>query len=163
MLNKIIFAVALSLYLASPFAVYADNISSSIKEPLIKPNAGFYYLFKRGYEKILEKFQFSDDSKLNYHQNLTLTRLSELKYVAETKDIGELQKSTERFSYEAGKLAQLSEKLNSKDKASIQNRFKEYKPVLEKLRDLYIYNSSFWRLIQYDIDTLDILSKKLES
>lgn len=161
MFSRIIFAVSLSLYLASPFAVYAD-ISQSIKEPLIKPGAGFYYLFKRGYEKILEKFQFSNASKLNYHQNLLLTRLSELKYVAERKDLGELQKSTERFSFEAGKLTQLSEKLSGIDKTSIRNKFKEYKQVLEKLRDLYIYNSSFWRLIQYDIDTLDILSKKLE-
>lgn len=163
MFSRIIFAVALSLYLVSPFAVYAGAISQSIKEPLIKPNGDIFYNVKRGYEKILEKFQFSNASKLNYHQNLLLTRLSELKYVAERKDLGQLQKSTERFSYEAGKLTQLSEKLHSIDKASIQNKFKEYKPVLEKLRDLYVYNSSFWRLIQYDIDTLDILSKKLES
>ncbi len=163
MLIKIIFLIALSLYLWSPFAVYADDISQNIKEPFIKPNAGFYYQFKRGYEKIFEKFQFSSASKLNYYQNLLLTRLSELKYVAETKDLDDLQRSTERFSYEAGKIVQLSEKLNSTDNARIQNQFKEYKPILEKLRDLYSYNSSYWKLIQYDIDTLDILSKKLKT
>lgn len=146
-----------------PSAAYADNISQSIKEPFIKPNAGFYYQFKRGYEKILEIFQFSNNSKLNYRQNLLLTRLSELKYIAEKKDIGELQQSTERFSYEAGKVGQLAEKLSSSDKTSVQNKFKEYQPVLEQLRDLYAYNSSYWKLIQYDIDTLDILSKKLKT
>ena len=161
--NKIVFAVVLSLCLVSPFAVYADNISQSIKEPLIKPNGGFYYIFKRGYEKILEKFQFSNASKLNYHQNLLLNRFSELKYVAEKNDVGELQTSTQRFSYEAGKLAQLSGKLNSTDNARIQNLFREYKPVLERLRDLYPANSSFWMLLQHDINTLEILSKKLQS
>ena len=58
---------------------------------------------------------------------------------------------------------ELSKKLVSSDKSSIQNKFKEYKPILEKLRDIYPANSSFWMLIQYDIDTLDILSKKLET
>ena len=88
MLKKIIFLIVLSLYLTSPFAVYANDISQNLKEPFIKPNAGFYYLIKRSYEKILEIFQFSDKSKLNYHQNLILTRLSELKYVSETKNLG---------------------------------------------------------------------------
>ncbi len=163
MFSRIIFLIALSLYILLPSSSYAESISQSIKEPLIKPNGGFYYIVKRGYEKILEKFQFSDNSKLNYRQNLLITRLSELKYVAERKDIGELQQSTERFSYEAGKVGQLAEKLSSSDKTSVQNKFKEYQPVLEQLRDLYVYDSSYWKLIQYDIDTLDILSKKLKT
>lgn len=161
MFRKLIYLATMFLYFASPFIVYADNTVDNIKEPSIKPSGGFYYLIKRGYEKILEKFQFSDNSKLTYHQNLLLNRLSELKYVAERKELHELQKATERFSYEAGKLAQISERLKNADKIKIQNQFNEYKPVLEKLRDLYEYNSSFFRLIQYDIDTLDILSKKL--
>ena len=161
MLHKIVFLTVLSLYLASPFTVRAANIPQSIKEPLYKPNAGFYYLIKRGYEKILEKLQLSDESKFKFHQNLLLTRFSELKFIAENKHLGELQKSTERFSYEAGKFAQLGSKLNSTDKTSIQNQFKEYKPILEKLRDLYPANSAYWMLLQHDINTLDILSKKL--
>lgn len=160
MFKEIIFLMALFLYSASPLAVYANNLLN-IKEPLIKPNGDMFYQIKRGYEKILEKFQLSDKSKLNYHQNLLLTRLSELKYVAERKNLTELQKSTERFSYEAGKITELSVKPDSKDKTGIKDRFKEYKPVLEKLRDLYPANSSYWMLIQYDIDTLDILSQKL--
>lgn len=161
MFKKIIFLITLTLYITSPFLVYAKDISQNIKEPSTKPDAGFYYLFKRSQEKILEKFQFSNSSKLNFHKKLMLERLSELKYVAETKSLGLLQISSQRFSYEAGKVVEYAQDMTQEDKDDVKNQFISYKPLLEKLRDIYPSNSSFWMLIQYDIDTLDILSKKL--
>lgn len=156
-MKKIIILLILFIYLFLPGMTYADDIN--LKEPVIKPG-GPFYLLKRGYEKILEKLQFSDESKLKYHQNLSLIRLAELKYIAENKKIGQLQVSSQRLSYEVGKTAEISTNLNKTDQKEIFNKLNQYKPVLEKLRDLYPDRSSFWRLIQYDIETLEILSGK---
>lgn len=122
-----------------------------------------YYDIKRLWEKINEQVRFSQQSKIEYSQILVENRLSELSYIAEEKQLDYFETSSNRLSAQAGIVANLAVKLaSSTKKAEIVLQFNQYIRVLEKLRDLYPANSSYWLLIQQNIDTLKILSEKLK-
>ncbi|MDO8637950.1 MAG: hypothetical protein Q7R43_00090 [Candidatus Daviesbacteria bacterium] len=120
------------------------------------------HFLKKVPQKIEENLQFSNKSKLHYHRDLLNKRILELKIVAENKDIGSLQTSSQRVSFETGKILEYTQNITLGEKNDIKNQFVSYKPTLEKLRDLFPANSSYWMFIQYDIDTLEIMSKKLD-
>lgn len=121
----------------------------------------FYYSFKRLWEKGMEKMQFSTQSKINFYQSQLNTRLAELNYVVENKLLSEVQASSERFAYYAGILTGELVKDNI-DKEKVIKEFEQMQIFLDKLRDKYPANSSYWMLIQHDINTLKILSESLK-
>lgn len=121
-----------------------------------------YYDIKRLWEKINEQMRFSQESKIGYSQILAENRLSELSYVAQEKKLDYFETSSNRLSAQVGTVVNLAAKTASpRKKAEIVLQFTKYINVLEKLRDLYSANSSYWLLIQQNIDTLNILSEKL--
>ena len=127
----------------------------------INPDSA-YYDIKRVWEKINEQVQFSQQNKLRYSRVLLENRLSELNYIAEGKQLDYFETSSNRLSAQAGTVANLAARTaSSTKKAEIVSQFTEYIRVLEKLRDLYPANSSYWLFIQQNIDTLNILSEKL--
>lgn len=153
-----VFVILLLLY-ASPII---DAVEESIifKNELINPGS-FYYSFKRLWEKGIEKLQFSKQSKINFHQSQLQTRLAELKYVVENRLLSEVQTSSERFAYQAGILTEELVREN-KNKEKTVKEFQLIQKFLEKLRDKYPANTSFWMLVQHDINSLSILSERLK-
>lgn len=120
------------------------------------------YSFKRVKEKTTEFFKLSHKSKSQYQQDLLEKRLSELVSLVKSKNANEIPNSTQRFAYEAGKLAEGSYKDDKDQKDIIIKIFEKYKPILEKIRDNFPSNSPHWLLSQHDINTLDILTDRLK-
>lgn len=137
-------------------------IEQNLNLPSTAINPGsFYYSFKRLWEKGMEKLQFSRKSKILFYQSQLRTRLAELNYVVENKLLSEVQTSSERFAYYAGILTEELIKENKYREQTIKE-FDQFTKFLEGLRDNYASNTSFWMLIQHDINTLRILSESLK-
>ncbi|MEK7616909.1 MAG: hypothetical protein AAB414_02555 [Patescibacteria group bacterium] len=160
--KKLIFSIfVVFLIICQPLAIGAAEESISLKNEAINPGS-FYYSFKRLWEKGLGKLQFSRQSKINFYQSQLKIKLSELNFVVEKKLLSEVQQASERFAFHAGILTDELIKQNSKDKEKTIKEFEVYGKFLEKLRDVYPANTSFWMLIQHDINTLKILSERLK-
>ncbi len=141
---------------------YAEE-TEQLELPNITVNPGsFYYPFKRLIEKGRERLIFSQDQKRAFYANLLKTRLSELNYVTSKRFLSEIQRSSERFAYYAGVLVGITEQNKVSEKEDLIKEFSKYSKFLEVLRDKYPANSSFWMLIQHDINTLSILSEQLK-
>lgn len=89
-------------------------------------------------------------------------RLSELNYVVEKEYLGEIQKASERLAFYAGKLEQEVRNNTRYMKNKTTDDFRMYQKILTTLRDKFPANSSFWMLMQHDINTLNILSDNLK-
>lgn len=148
--------------LVAPSLTFASENSISIKNEAINPGS-FYYFLKRGWEKFSLIILFWPQSKLNYENNLLGVRFAEFKKIAEDRELGEFQKASERLSYQAGVLTdQIVKQKNDQDKQQLMDKFSSFSKILPGLRDLYPANSSFWMLVQHNINTLNILSDKLK-
>ncbi len=159
--TKIIFSIFVVLLLFySPLPTGAVEESINIKNESINPGS-FYYTFKRLWEKGAEKLKFNKQSKIIFYQSQLKTRLAELNYVVENKLLSEVQTSSERFAYQAGILTEELVKEN-KGKSELVKEFDQFSIFLDKLRDKYPANTSFWMLVQHDINTLTILSERLK-
>lgn len=157
--KKIIFSIfVIFLSICQPLLINAAEETITLNNEVINPGS-FYYSFKRLWEKGIERFQFSKEAKITFYQSQLKIRLAELNYVVENKLLSEVQSSSERFAYQAGILAEVGEK--GKDSEKLIQEFEKYSKFLDTLRDKYPANSSFWMLIQHDINTLKILSENL--
>lgn len=151
----------LTLSLTDLSPTFADD-QLNLPSTTINPGS-FYYPLKRLWEKGSEKLQFSNDSKISFIQSQLKTRLAELNYVVEKKLLSEVQTSSQRFAYSAGILTkELIKQNNSNEKEKVTKEFEKYSKFLEQLRDKYAANTSFWMLIQHDINSLKILSDQLK-
>lgn len=156
--NLIFFSV---LFASHCGLVYAQEINQ-LELPKTAVNPGsFYYPVKRLWEKGREKLLFSEQSKVTFHKSLLKIRLAELNYVVEKNLLSVVQTSSERFAYTAGILTEELIKQN-KDKEITIKEFQQMQKFLERLRDKYVANTSFWMLIQHDINSLNILSDQLK-
>ncbi|MEK7169127.1 MAG: hypothetical protein AAB778_03885 [Patescibacteria group bacterium] len=120
------------------------------------------YSFKRIKEKGLMAIKISSKSKYKYSVILLEKRLSELISLVDVKDPNLIPGSSQRFSYQAGILADINSKLKESKKEDIKIKFENYKKILSELRDNYPANSAHWLLIQQNIDTLNILFDKIK-
>lgn len=161
-LRCLIIFVFLSLYLIFPvFSIASSPESFGLTTQLTLPGDSKYPA-KRLKEKVTEFFKFTQKSKSAYREVLLEKRLSELVILIENKNINDVANSTQRFAYQAGKLAEGSYNDNSERKNEIIALFEKYKPILDKMRDNFPSNSAFWLLSQQDIDTMNILTEKLK-
>lgn len=164
-MSKLIFK--LTLFLITPLflsgLVFGIN-TSELNLPNTKINPGsFYYPVKRIMEKGLVVLQFNQGQKIAFYKSQLKTRLSELNYVVEKNLLSEVQASSERFAYQAGILTEeLIRQNKATEKENLIKEFEQFSPFLDKLRDIYPANSSFWMLIQHDINSLKILSGRLK-
>lgn len=145
---------------------YSNALAAELNLPKtsVNPDKYLFFSIKRLVEKVTLYVQFSQESKVNYYKNLTLTRTSELKYVVENKLLGEVEKSTQRLSYQIGVLSDYiadNPKLSEK-KTEISSFLIRLKSPLENLRDQYSANSSYWMLVQHSINSIDINLEKLK-
>ena len=156
--------LAICLFVLSGFFNLIEGNENKINLPQQKVNPGsIYYLPKRIWEKSFSLVLFNKKAKVNYYNKLLDKRLSELSYVVENNVAGELEKATNRFSYYAGVVAETSEDSSDEMKNDIMNRFSQYSKMLESIRDKYPSSTAEWRFVQQNIDTLGILTKKLEN
>lgn len=156
--------LSLTILFSSPLSLIFAEEDGQVELVKTAVNPGsFYYPYKRLVEKIKERLVFSQEQKMSLYTSLLKIRLSELNFVASNKVLSEIQKSSERFSFQAGVLAQEvinQNKIN--EKIELVKKFDKYTKFLASLRDQYPANSSFWMLIQHDINTLNILSERLK-
>lgn len=131
----------------------------------INPNYYLLYSFKRLFEKADYYLQFNDQSKLNYYQRLTLTRMAELNNMVKANSQSDIEQATQRLSYQIGMLSDfiVSHKISLPNKQKeVSNLLNDLKDPLANLRDHYHSNSSYWLLLQDNINTIDINLKKLK-
>lgn len=122
----------------------------------------FYFSFIRLLEKISYKFQFSNDSKFKYSSSLINKRISELGFIVKNRRLNEVQRSSERLAYQVGTLTDFLIKQGNKQmKDQLKIKINTFFPVLSELRDNFPANSSFWMLIQHDINALKEYYEKL--
>lgn len=152
----------LTLFLSTATAVYAQSPESFGLTPQKTLPGSSAYTFKRMKEKVTVFFKFSKDAKINYRKCLLERRLSEYVTLIENKNQLETSDASQRVSYEAGMLADVSKNGSKEAKADVLKLFEKYKPVLAKMRDNFPANSAYWLLSQQDIDTMNILSEKLK-
>lgn len=159
----VLFLVTILLFTMSAELIYAEDAQQlELSKNSINPGS-FYYPFKRILEKGKEKLLFSQELKKKFHMSLLQVRLSELDYVVSNKVLSEIQTSSERFSYQAGILTQdLVKQNNTDEKTKLVKEFEKYGKFLANLRDKFPANSSYWMLVQHDINTLSILSEGLK-
>lgn len=158
-----IFKVFLALFLTLSFFVSEgfakDKFLISTETQKIYSDNPFYPL-KRLWEKIAPKILFFEDAKINYQKGLLNKRFAELKYSVENNLLDEIQRTSERFSYQAGVYNEKVKSQNDKNRRKVIEEFKKYASDVVILRDR-VPEGSFTRLIQYDIDSLNILSDQL--
>jgi len=158
---KIIF-ISLVIFLSSTSLLSAKSpVEYKLTEQKTLPNSPSYS-FKRIKEKGLMIIKITSKSKYDYSKLLLEKRLSELVSLVDIKDPNLITGSSQRFSYQAGILADLNTKLKLSQKESIKVTFDAYKKILSELRDNYPANSAYWLLIQQNIDTLNILFDKMK-
>ena len=142
--------------------VYAAT-TNQVPQTVINPGS-FLYPVKRAAEKILYFIQFSQTAKFNYQKDLLQTRLAELSDVAQNKSLGQIETSSQRFAYQAGILSDFIVSNQLKKEGNVLlSLFSKDAAILAKLRDLYPANSSYWLLLQQDIDTLMLNSEKIRN
>lgn len=143
--------------------IYAQE-STQLDLPKTSINPGsFYYPFKRLIEKSRERVTFSREGKISFYRSLFKIRLSELNYVVSKNFLSEVQGSSERFAYTAGILTEeVIKQKKADEKTKLTGDFSLYSKFLDTLRDKYPANSSFWMLIQHDINSLNILSEQMK-
>lgn len=133
----------------------------NLKAEMINPG-DFYYPAIRLWEKIAENFQLGTEAKFKYANPLIDKRMSELGYVVKNRRLGEVQRSSERLQYQVGILTEYLVKQGTpKMKDEIKAKIDIFFPALSELRDNFPANSSFWMLVQHDINSLKQYYEKL--
>lgn len=156
---EIILSIIIFVFLTNLSLVYGQQ-GINLPSVFIQPSMT-YYPVKRLFENLMEKFQFTNENKEKYYEDLLQKRLAELKYVVDRDYLDQVEKSTQRVSYRVGILTDyvVRKKLNNK-KQHLVDLYKEDKMILEKLRDKYPSNSSYWMLVQHIINSIDINQQK---
>lgn len=155
------------LFVAYGHAVNAESIvsDSSLKVEVqsVNPGDDYRYVLKRLKEKIaLFVFGFSSERKADYYIDLVDVRLSELKYVVDRKDIANIQTTSQRYAAISGELTDfvLTKNMTGYN-GKLVDVMSSHIPFLEKLRDSYPYDSSEYRFVQDDANSLKSHISKL--
>jgi hypothetical protein len=160
-MKKILIFLIVVILISSPISVFANQ--NDLPNVNLSP-VSFFYPLKRIYEKAIIRFYFNSNRKVDYYKSLVQERLAELNYVVEKEYLSEVEKSSQRFSYQVGSLTDfIVDKKFVNMNADLGNLFKKDRVILERLRDNYPANSSFWMLIQHSINSIDINQQKLKS
>lgn len=118
----------------------------------------------RLWEKINLFFKFSQKDKINYQQELTEKRLTELKYVIDSGKGDMIEETSSRYSTYLGNLTEtvMKNKMINK-KQELINMLENHNKVLENLIQGMEANSGFWLLLKHDINYVKIYSDQIKS
>lgn len=157
----VLFFLILSLFLDNDLVHAKEFDELNLPKQIVNPG-DFYYPVKRLWEKILERLNLNNEVKYRYYKSLLEFRMSELGFVVKNKRLGELERASQRFAFQTGILTDYLTKHGTKEqKDEILRRFKDFEAPLDELRDHFPANSSFWMLVQHDINSLKEYSEKL--
>lgn len=157
----IVTSVNFPLLVYSGASVKVSDLKSEVDQNPSDPGS-ISFLISRLFEKVSEKILFLEDSKVNFSKKILNKRFSELVYLAEKKDTEQIQRSSERFAYQAGLLADLIKDQPIAEKEKVVSLFNSYKDDLNKIKHNYEQDSGYWILMLHDINTLSILTARLE-
>lgn len=171
-MKKLFLSLAIFLFLgplvATTFA--EDSPASQSTEDIkleyekVNPDNTFPYAIKRIREKIsLKFFSFSKNKKADYLESLSATRLAELKYVVDKKNMADFEVATKRYYTAAGDYSNFITKNNLGDKKEEAKRFLSSNiPLLKKLRDSFDYRTAEWRFMQDDVNYVKLYLQNLQ-
>lgn len=165
-MKKLFILIAFFLILVTVLPVRDLTLANELDKlnlPKATLNPGdFYYPVKRLWEKLMQKLQFNEEAKIKSYTSLVDLRMSELDYVIKTQRLGELERATQRFSFQLGVLSEYLIRIKSQDKkVQVASKLESFIAPLEELRDKFPANSSFWMLIQHDINSAKQYLEKL--
>ena len=157
--NTFIFLIFFVVTIQTSYATELEKLNL----PTQSINPGdFYFPAIRLWEKIVEKFQFNNDAKFKYSSSLIDKRISELGFIVKNQRLDEVQRSSQRLAYQVGILTDFLIKQRNKEMMNqLKIKINTFFPALSELRDNFPANSSFWMLVQHDINSLKEYSQKL--
>lgn len=130
----------------------------------INPTDGTQYWIKRVKEKVGTFFAFSESGKTDFLENLVKTRLAELKYIIDNKEMSYFEKSTQRYFTVAGELTDfIASKKNKESAEKVKATLSSHLPVLMNLRDTYNPTTAEWRFVEDDVNYIKGYIDKLSS
>ncbi|MDO8638387.1 MAG: DUF5667 domain-containing protein [Candidatus Daviesbacteria bacterium] len=158
-MKKILVLLFLLIFVQTSYATEFEKLN--LPSQGINPG-DFYYSSTRLWEKIADKFQFNKEAKFKYANSLIDKRMSELAFVVKNKRLDEIQRSSQRLAYQVGTLTEFLIKQGDKVmKEQTRTQINSFTPALSELRDNFPANSSYWMLVQHDINSLKEYSEKL--
>lgn len=161
-ISGVLFFIITSILLSSHLANAQELDRLNLPKQSLNPG-DFYYPAIRLWEKIAENFQLGTEAKFKYSNPLIDKRMSELGYVVKNRRLDEVQRSSQRLAYQVGTLTDFLIKQGNKQmKDQLKIKINTFYPALSELRDNFPANSSFWMLVQHDINSFKEYQEKLK-
>lgn len=137
-----------------PIAVAYDSVN---------PKDGFKFILKRlGEKSWLRVLSLSPRSKADYYKKVLDSRLAEMKYIVDNKDLNFIEKSSWRYSTIAGQYTEFILKKNLIDKKKdAVHLLTEHLAVVETFQEAFDPTTAEWRLVKQDADYLRIYISQL--
>lgn len=130
----------------------------------VNPRDGHGYAVKRLKEKaMLVLLSFSKQKKADYYNKLAGSRLAELKYVVEKKDMANFENTTTRYFATVGQFVNfLVSKNLTEEKIKARQVLTSHIPLLESLRGTYDPTTAEWRFMQDDVNYVKTYINQLQ-
>lgn len=149
-MTKIIIILLLGVFFLVP-TVFAQNEATdaaSVKYEVVNPDSILYPL-KRTWERMVLMFQFTENGRKEYMQQLIEIRFKELVYVANNKKLAEFEEASSRYNSMIG---EYTEKFsNTKDK--VGESAKKYSSILGQLKEQYNADFAYWSFLKSSQET----------
>ena len=150
----------LLLLLKSNITVSAEDI---ISYESINPKDGISYQVKRIQEKIILFFLSPVlNKKSEKYEEVLNSRLAEVKYVVDNKDLAHIEKTTQRYAATAGEYTDyiLSKKMDNK-KDKVRQIYVKHQELLEQWNTKFEDTRAEWRFVKDDVNSLESYKQKL--
>lgn len=171
MMRKILALVLLLTFFLPSVSILAQGMAEGDATPAIEiayekvnPKDGGSYAVKRLKEKaMLALLSFSKQRKTDYYNKLVGSRLAELKYVVDKKDMASFENATTRYFATVGQFVNfLVSKNLTEEKIKARQVLTSHVPLLESLRDTYDPTTAEWRFMQDDVNYVQTYINQLQ-
>lgn len=149
---------------SSPTLAQDFDSKREIVYETVNPKDGFKYKLKRGKEKmLLSFFSIFPEKKVDLYINILDARLAELKYIAENKDIANIELGSQRYSAHAGDLTSyVLADPSLKDKKSVLiTLFENHLSEIKNYQNGFEGTRAEWRFLEDDYNSLKSYISKL--
>lgn len=170
MVKKLLLTVLfISILTITGTAKAQDKSATDSATPLIEvkyagvnPSDSYRYTLKRLQENILLKiYSFFPQKKLSYSENLLDTRLAELKYIVDKKDIANIETTSQRYAATAGNLTEDAKNASDQMKMQIKKMLTDHLAFINNLKSSYNDTTAEWRFVENDVNSLKEYISKL--
>lgn len=158
-MRKLLITLILSFsFLINPLFTFAQDD--------VKPEVNVTHIaniLEKFQEKVTLFFKFSPNAKYDYNKYLLEKRLGELEYVINSDNWDPIEETSSRYSTNLGNFNDyvINNKLTDK-KDEVLNIYTRHKKILERLQKKFDFETGFWLLLQHDINSTDIFTKKIQ-